>query len=149
QFPWKRYQMNPVWRAENPQFGRYRELYQCDVDIVGSPSMLADAEILAIYGEGMQKLGFTGYKVLVNHRKLLSGLAMSAGASPAEAGTVIRAMDKLDNIGTEGVQAEMVRNGLSEQLASRALDLFMTGGEVRTFSDNFALLSELSGPLKD
>jgi histidyl-tRNA synthetase len=149
QFPWKRYQINPVWRAENPQYGRFREFYQCDVDIVGSPSMLADAEILSIYREAMERLGFTGFRVLINNRKLLAGLARSAGAASGEAGAVIRAMDKLDKIGPEGVRAEMVRNGLSEEVAGRALDLFLAGGEVRTFADNYALLSELSGPLKE
>jgi len=79
QFPWKRYQMGPVWRGENPQFGRYREFYQCDIDIVGSSSPLADAEILSILGEAMTKLGFTGYRVLLNNRKLLAGMARSAG----------------------------------------------------------------------
>src|SRR5438552_8197683 len=99
QFPWKRYQMSPVWRAENPQFGRYREFYQCDIDIVGSPSMLADAEVLQIYGEAMDALGFREYRVLVNNRKLLSGLAQAAGVEPGSAGIAIRAIDKLDKIG--------------------------------------------------
>ena len=83
QFPWKRYQMSPVWRGENPQFGRYREFYQCDIDIVGTSSPLADAETLAIFGEAMDKLGFTGYRVLINHRALLAGLARSAGVDPS------------------------------------------------------------------
>jgi histidyl-tRNA synthetase len=149
QFPWKRYQMSPVWRGENPQFGRYREFYQCDIDIVGSASMLADAEVLQIFGEAMHRFGFTGYRVLVNNRKLLIGLARSAGAAPAETGMVIRAIDKLDKIGPEAVRAEMVRNGLPEGVGSRALDLVLTGGEVKSFGDNMALLGELSGPLKD
>lgn len=149
QFPWKRYQINPVWRGENPQFGRYREFYQCDIDIVGAPSMLADAEVLSIYGKAMEKLGFTGYRVVVNNRKLLSGLGRSAGVAPEETRTVFRAMDKLDKVGSDGVREEMVRNGLSEEVAGRALALFTTGGEVRSFSENLALLGELSGPLKD
>ena len=148
-FPWKRYQMNTVWRGENPQFGRYREFYQCDVDIVGTPSMLADAEILSIYGEAMDKLGFKGYRVLVNHRKVLSGLARHAGVAPGEAGTVIRAIDKLDKIGPDGVREEMIRNGIPEQLAARALDMFLTGGQVSSFGDNYALLDALAEPLKD
>lgn len=148
-FPWKRYQINPVWRGENPQFGRYREFYQCDVDIVGAASVLADAEILTIYGEAMTKLGFTGYRLLVNNRKLLTGLARRAGVERGSEATVIRAIDKLDKIGPDGVREEMVRHGLSEDAARRAVDLFMTGGQVRSFGDNFALLSELAGPLKD
>ncbi|MFL5732242.1 MAG: histidine--tRNA ligase [Chloroflexia bacterium] len=149
QFPWKRYQMSPVWRGENPQFGRYREFYQCDIDIVGAASMLADAEVLQIFGEAMHRLGFTGYRVVINNRKLLAGLARSAGAGPGQAGIVIRAIDKLDKIGPEAVRAEMVRNGLSEDAASRAMDLVLMGLKVKSFSDNMALLSELSSPLKD
>ena len=102
QFPWKRYQINPVWRGENPQFGRYREFYQCDIDIVGAGSMLADAEILSIYRDAMEKLGFTGYRVLINNRKLISGLATSAGVEPGQTSTVIRAIDKLNKIGPDG-----------------------------------------------
>ena len=149
QFPWKRYQINPVWRGENPQFGRYREFYQCDIDIVGSPSMLADAEILSIYGEAMEALGFTEYRILVNNRKLLTGLAHTAGLDSAGASTAIRAIDKLDKIGPEGVRGEMVRNGMAQDVAARVLKLYMTGGEVRSFQDNFGLLAELSGPLKE
>lgn len=149
QIPWKRYQISPVWRGENPQYGRYREFYQCDIDIVGSASMVADAEILSIYGEAMQKLGFTGYRVLINNRKLLAGLARSAGVPSDQAGTIFRAVDKLDKLSPEAVRAEMVRNGIEDSVAGRALDLFLTGIKVRTFNDNMALLGELSGPLKD
>lgn len=147
-FPWKRYQMSPVWRGENPQFGRYREFYQCDIDIVGTASMVADAEILSIYGEAMDKLGFAGYEVSVNHRKLLMGLAESAGVEPGLTAMVIRAVDKLDKVGPDGVREELVRNGLSPEVASRTLDLYLTGGEIHGFSDNYALLGELAGPLK-
>ncbi len=147
QFPWKRYQISPVWRGENPQFGRYREFYQCDIDIVGAPSMVADAEVLSIYGEAMQKLGFTGYRVLVNNRKLMSGLARAAGVPSGEAATIFRAIDKLDKVGPEGVREEMVSKGISPEVAGKTLDLFLTGKQVRQFSDNMALLSELSGPL--
>jgi histidyl-tRNA synthetase len=149
QMPWKRYQIGPVWRGENPQYGRYREFYQCDIDIVGSASMVADAEVLSIYGEAMRKLGFTGYRVLINNRKLLAGLARSAGVPSDQAGTIFRAVDKLDKLSPDAVQAEMVRNGIDDTVAGRALDLFVRGKEVRTFNDNMALLAELSGPLKD
>jgi histidyl-tRNA synthetase len=147
QFPWKRYQMSPVWRGDNPQFGRYREFYQCDIDIVGTASPLADAETLAIFGEAMDKLGFTGYRVVINHRAVLAGLARSAGVGEEQAGTIFREMYKLDKIGPEGVRREMVKNWVEDEVAGRVLDLFLRGGEVKSFSDNMALLAELAGPL--
>ncbi len=148
QFPWKRYQISPVWRGDNPQFGRYREFYQCDIDIVGAASMLADAEILAIFGEAMQRLGFTGYRVLINNRKLLSGIARSAGVGPEQAGTIFRAVDKLDKIGRDGVREEMIRNGISPEAADHALSLFLAGQGVASFEENTALLAELAGALE-
>ena len=149
QFPWKRYQIGPVWRGENPQFGRYREFYQCDIDIVGTASRLADAEVISIYGEAMDKLGFTEYRVVINHRKVLAGLARSAGVAPQQAGSIYRAVDKLDKIGPDGVREEMTRHGVSKELAERALDLYLKGSKVKSFADNSALLAELAGPLKD
>lgn len=148
-FPWKRYQISPVWRGENPQFGRYREFYQCDVDIVGSASSIADAEVLAIYGEVMQALGFSGYRILVNNRKVLSGLARAAGVAAEQAGTIFRAVDKLDKIGRDGVHAEMVRNGIPPDIAQKALDLFLAGSGGHSYNDNYAALAELAGPLRD
>jgi histidyl-tRNA synthetase len=148
QFPWKRYQMSPVWRGENPQFGRYREFYQCDVDIVGSASPLADAEILSMLGEAMTRLGFTGYRVPINNRKLLAGMARSAGVAPEQAGTIYRAVDKMDKIGPEGVREEIVKNGVPAEVAARAVELFLMGKSVKSFGDNTALLSELAGALK-
>ncbi|HUP28502.1 MAG TPA: HisS family protein, partial [Chloroflexia bacterium] len=103
----------------------------------------------SIYGEAMQKLGFTGYRVLINNRKLLAGLARSAGVPQEQAGTIFRAVDKLDKLPPEAVQAEMVQNGIDEQVAARALGLFLSGKDVKSFSDNMALLGELAGPLKN
>jgi histidyl-tRNA synthetase len=145
--PWKRYQIGPNWRGENPQFGRYREFYQCDVDIVGAASMLADAEVVSIYREGLEKLGFHGFRVLINNRKVMSGLARSAGVADEQAGLIFRAIDKLDKIGPEGVRAEMIKSGIDEPTASRALDLFLKGAGVRSFADNRALLAEVRSPL--
>jgi histidyl-tRNA synthetase len=148
QLPWKRYQISPVWRGENPQFGRYREFYQCDIDIVGTASPLADAEVLAIYGKVMDRLGFKEYRVVINHRAVLAGLARSAGVAQEQAGTIYRAMDKLDKIGPDGVLEEMVKNGVARDIAARALDTFTRGGKVERFADNMALLAELAGPLE-
>src|SRR5207237_10635996 len=111
-------------------------------------SKVADAEILAIYGEAMEKLDFTNYKLLINDRKLITGMARAVGVPQDQAVKVFRSLDKLNKIGREGVKEELVRNGTSEAAANKALDLFMTSGEVRTFSDNAAVLPELAEPRK-
>ena len=137
-FPFKRYHIAPVWRADKPQRGRYREFYQCDVDIVGSSSMVADAEILSILVEAMDAFGFSSYRVQLYHRKLLTAMARYAGA-PEQAGAIIRALDKLAKIGPDGVLGEMDRYGVPADAAKRALDL-ATGA----VGDNLAVLSEVA-----
>jgi histidyl-tRNA synthetase len=126
-FPFKRYHIAPVWRAENPQKGRYREFYQCDADIVGSSSTLADAEVVSILVEAMELFGFPGYEVLVYNRKLLTAMARYAGVPDAQAGQIYRALDKLAKIGNDGVLAEMDRYGVPAEAARRALDLATEG----------------------
>jgi histidyl-tRNA synthetase len=143
-FPFKRYHIGPVWRGEKPQHGRYREFYQCDVDIVGSASPVADAEILATILDAMDTLGFTGYRVLMNNRKLLRAMARYAGVPDSGAGAMIRALDKLAKIGREGVHAEMVRAGLPADAADRAIDFATIGG-----GDNAAILDTLAARLAD
>jgi histidyl-tRNA synthetase len=141
-FPFKRYHIAPVWRADKPQRGRYREFYQCDVDIVGSSSMVADAEILSILVEAMDAFGFRSYHVLLYNRKLLTAMARYAGA-PEQAGAIIRALDKLAKIGPDGVLGEMDRYGVPADAARRALDLATSamGG------DNLAVLSTIEARL--
>jgi histidyl-tRNA synthetase len=142
-FPFKRYHIGPVWRAEKPQHGRYREFYQCDVDIVGSTSPVADAEVLATILDAMDTLGFTGYRILMNNRKLLAAMARYAGVPDEGAGSMIRALDKLDKIGREGVQAEMERYGLPAEAARRALDFVSTAAD----GDNLQILGALEDRL--
>lgn len=142
-FPFKRYHIAPVWRGENPQRGRYRELYQCDIDIVGSASMLADAEILTILAEAMDTLGFTGYSILLYNRKLLAGMARYAGVPADQAGGIYRAVDKLAKIGADGVLAEMGRYGVPADAARRALEFATADSDL----DNGALLDRLEGRL--
>jgi histidyl-tRNA synthetase len=144
-FPFKRYHMAPVWRAEKPQRGRYREFYQCDIDIVGTSSMLADAEILSILSEAMDTLGFTGYSILLYNRKLMAAMARFAGVPADQAGSIYRAIDKLPKIGPEGVLSEMDRYGVPAEAARRALD-FATAD---TGLDNLALLDRLQTRLAD
>ena len=97
--PFKRYQIAPVYRADRPQKGRYREFYQCDVDVVGTNSMMADAEIVAVVVEVLTRLGFSGVSVSINNRKLLDGIGQFAGIPQALQPGLYRSIDKLDKIG--------------------------------------------------
>ncbi len=110
-FPFKRYQMQPVWRADRPQKGRFREFYQCDVDIVGSKDMIADAEVLTVIYEALKDLGFKNFTIRVNNRKLLRSLALKVEAAEKEF-DIARAIDKLDKKGKEGVKEELEKTGL-------------------------------------
>lgn len=110
-FPFKRYQIQPVWRADRPQRGRYREFYQCDVDVVGSDSLMYEAELVKIYDEVFSKLGLST-KIKVNNRKILFGIAEAIGKQENFVDLTV-AIDKLDKIGKEGVTQELVARGFS------------------------------------
>lgn len=105
-FPFRRYQMQPVWRADSPQRGRYREFWQCDCDVVGSNSLINEAELLGIYRQAFQQLGIPQISVKINSRKLLAGLAEIAG-QPEKMMEITIALDKLDKIGWDGVVKEL------------------------------------------
>jgi histidyl-tRNA synthetase len=107
--PFKRYQVQPVWRAENTQKGRYREFLQCDIDIVGTTSYLADAEILAVVAEAFTKLGLDDFKLLINDRRTFEGLKADA----------IITIDKLKKIGEDGVKKELADKGYSPELLNK------------------------------
>ncbi len=126
--PFKRYQIQPVWRADKPQKGRFREFYQCDVDIVGSPSVLADAEIIAVIYHVLQKLQFRKFKIRINSRKILSGITEISGAGNEADLEVSRAIDKLDKIGLEGVRQELLKRGISPEGTERILDILNISG---------------------
>ncbi|MCB0614037.1 MAG: ATP phosphoribosyltransferase regulatory subunit, partial [Phaeodactylibacter sp.] len=111
-FPFKRYQIQPVWRADRPQKGRYQEFYQCDVDVVGSDSLVYEAELAQIYDEVFAKLGLE-VTIKINNRKVLAGIAEAAGISDSFMDMTI-AIDKLDKIGMEGVEKEMQGRGIPE-----------------------------------
>src|SRR5574344_133615 len=111
-FPFKRYQMQPVWRADRPQKGRYREFYQCDADVIGSESLLNEAELMEITFEIFQKFGID-ITIKVNNRKILSGIAEIVGESDKVI-DICTAIDKLDKIGKEKVCEELMQRGLSE-----------------------------------
>jgi histidyl-tRNA synthetase len=126
--PFRRYHIAPVWRAERPQKGRYREFYQCDADIVGIPGMAADAEIVSVVTTALRRLGFADFTVKVNNRKVLTGIGMYAGVPDAQLGDLYRSIDKLDKIGPDGVAAELRESGMGEDVIRRMLALFEQRG---------------------
>lgn len=111
--PFKRFQVQPVWRADRPQKGRYREFYQCDVDVVGSESLLNEAEFILIYQEALSNLGMTDFTIKINNRKILSGIAEIIG-KPELIIDMTVAIDKLDKIGLDGVTKELTGRGFTE-----------------------------------
>lgn len=112
--PFKRFQVQPVWRADRPQKGRYREFYQCDVDVVGSDSLLNEAEFILIYQEALGNLGLKDFTIKINNRKILSGIAEVIG-KPELIIDMTVAIDKLDKIGLDGVTRELIERGFTEQ----------------------------------
>ncbi len=116
-FPFKRFQVQPVWRADRPQKGRYREFYQCDVDIVGSRSLLNEVELACIYHQVFTQLELTGYDLRINSRKVLSALAEQCGGQDKMM-DITMAIDKLDKIGMEKVKEELAQRGLKEEQVS-------------------------------
>ncbi len=129
--PFKRYQIQPVWRADKPQKGRFREFYQCDIDTIGSPSVLADAELIAITSEVLQRLDFQNFNIRINSRKVLSGIVEAAGVSPEKAGNVFRAIDKLDKIGFEGVKNLLVKDEFPLDSVEKILQMLKVTGSNR------------------
>lgn len=112
--PFKRFQIQPVWRADRPQRGRYREFYQCDVDVVGSESLLNEAEFIMIYHEALKALGLKDFTIKINNRKILSGIAETIG-KPELIVDMTVAIDKLDKIGIDGVNKELIERGFTEE----------------------------------
>jgi len=134
-FPFKRFQIQPVWRADRPQKGRYREFYQCDVDVIGSNSLLGELELIQIVEEVYRRLGIN-VCLHINNRKILAGIAEVIGA-PEKIIDITVAIDKLDKIGVEAVNAELVERGLNaEQVAALQPILNLSG----TTADKLAAL---------
>jgi histidyl-tRNA synthetase len=142
QKPFKRYQIAPVWRGERPGKGRYREFYQCDVDTVGTSSMLADTELLEITYDLLNRLGFSQFVMKMNDRKILTGIGQFAGVPDELLGGLYRAIDKLDKIGLEGVREELMANEIPEGVTKRLLELLQVTG------DSLAVLDELERRLE-
>jgi histidyl-tRNA synthetase len=141
----RRYQIQPVWRADRPARGRFREFFQCDIDAIGSTSPAVEAEILAAVSEVMTRLGFEQFSIRVNHRRLLAALLQTAGVSDALHDTALVAIDKLDKVGAEGVQAELIARGISEAAARGCLALFTAGDSLETARTRLTAVNDTAG----
>lgn len=127
EFPFKRYQMQPVWRADRPQKGRFREFYQCDADVVGSTSLWQEVEFVQLYDAVFTALKLDGVTIKINNRKILSGIAEVIGASDKLIDFTV-ALDKLDKIGEEKVKEEMLEKGISKEGIAKLQPLFTLSG---------------------
>ena len=130
--PFKRYQIDPVWRAERPQKGRYRQFFQCDADTVGTESMLADAENVNLIYQVLTRLGFEQFEVNINDRKLITGIGQLAGVPDEQLGGLYRSIDKLDKIGLSGVRDELAENQIPEPVIEKLLALLQIEGDTTT-----------------
>ncbi|OYQ37753.1 histidine--tRNA ligase [Flavobacterium cyanobacteriorum] len=139
EFPFKRYQIQPVWRADRPQKGRFREFYQCDADVVGSASLWQEVELVQLYDNVFTALGLGGAAIKINNRKVLSGIAEVIGAKDKLIDFTV-ALDKLDKIGEEGVKKEMLEKGITQEAIEKVQPLFNFTGSV---DEKLARLSDL------
>jgi histidyl-tRNA synthetase len=119
--PFKRYQIQPVWRADRPGRGRFREFFQCDVDALGSTSPMVEAEVIAAVAEAMTALGFGDFVIRLNHRQLLASVLNVVGIPEALHGSALIAVDKLDKIGVDGVKTELEARGVAAGVAQKLL----------------------------
>lgn len=134
--PFKRYHIGRVWRHEEPQRGRYREFWQCDADVVGSPYPEADAEVISVNIDVMRAFGFENFVVRVNDRRLLTGI-FEEELGISNPTPIYRVIDKLDKIGEEGVRRELIRLGLHEPVAERIMRLISFKGEFSEVSSSY------------
>jgi histidyl-tRNA synthetase len=140
-FPFKRYQIQPVWRADRPQHGRYQEFFQCDADVVGSDSLLYEVDFVQLFDEILTNLQIPDFTILVNNRKILSGIAEVSGQQEKLIDMTV-AIDKLDKIGQEGVVAELLEKGISAEAIEKISPLFtLTGSNQENFATLTAFLA--------
>ena len=137
--PFKALQMGNVWRADRPQRGRYRQFMQCDIDILGEPSNLAEIELILATTTTLGRLGFKGFQIRINDRKILKAMATYSGFPEENFDSVFITLDKMDKIGLEGVEAELLENGFAKESVDKYLELFKG---LEGASDGVAYLAE-------
>lgn len=135
--PFKALQMGNVWRADRPQRGRYRQFMQCDIDILGEPSNLAEIELILATTTTLTRLGFSNFQIRINDRRILKAMAAYAGFPEESYDSVFITLDKMDKIGMDGVKAELVEDGYAEEICEKYLNLFAEVEKPRTVPPTF------------
>ncbi len=139
--PFKSLQMGNVWRADRPQRGRYRQFMQCDIDILGEPSNLAEIELILATTTTIGKLGFKNFQIRINDRQILKAMAAYSGFAEESYDSVFITLDKMDKIGLEGVKEELISNGFAEEAVEKYLNLFAELDKKETAVDKVAYLA--------
>ena len=145
--PFKALQIGPVWRADRPQRGRYRQFYQCDIDILGEPSNLAEIELITATTTTLGKLGFKNFEIRINERRILKAMAQYSGFPEESYDTVFIILDKMDKIGLDGVAEDLANNGFAQESIDRYLSLFKGIEEHK--ADGLSYLADTLGDCLD
>ncbi|MBN2010586.1 histidine--tRNA ligase [candidate division KSB1 bacterium] len=142
--PFKRYQIQPVWRGERPRMGRYREFYQCDADVVGTTSMLADADNIALIHDVLTSLGFDKFAIRINNRKILTGIVEYSGVPETKGMDVLAAIDKLEKISMDGVKQELKNRDIPDAAIQKILPILEIKGDAFSILDDMASVLQIS-----
>ena len=145
QKPFKALQMGPVFRADRPQKGRYRQFTQCDIDIIGEKSYLAECELITATTKALSRLSFSGFRIVINDRRLLSSMADYAGFPKESQGKLFIILDKLDKIGLEGVRNELKESGFDETSIEKYISLFEALDGKNDIQESLSILNERMG----
>ena len=147
--PFKALQMGSVWRADRPQRGRYRQFTQCDIDILGEPSNLAEIELITATTTTIGRLGFENFEIRINERRILKAMAAYSGFAEEDYDSVFITLDKMDKIGVEGVASELAQDGYPQENIDKYLDLFKLLEQTRDVTEGVKILSEKLGEYLD
>lgn len=147
--PFKALQIGSVWRADRPQRGRYRQFTQCDIDILGEPSNLAEIELITATTTTIGKLGFQNFEIRINERRILKAMAAFSGFAEEDYDSVFITLDKMDKIGVEGVAAELAENGYPQENIDKYLELFTLLSDKKEVADGVSFLEEKLGAYLD
>ncbi len=147
--PFKALQIGSVWRADRPQRGRYRQFTQCDIDILGEPTNLAEIELITATTTTIGRLGFQNFEIRINERRILKAMAAYSGFQEEDYDSVFITLDKMDKIGTDGVRNELTESGYAEESVEKYLKLFQLLEKRRGVAEGMQLLSETLGEYLD